>query len=125
MPALTASVRRFDPLGTSISLFSLTNLTSGISMDRYFGWLTGWEEWVAYYSTAPRHRGKVGLTRGKPPAIVCLLRRANHRQSSGERALPTTDGTTMDSKYSKHQQNIIRNYYENRDSISLQRLSEL
>lgn len=31
----------------------------------------------------------------------------------------------MDSKYSKHQQNIIRNYYENRDSISLQRLSEL
>jgi hypothetical protein len=31
----------------------------------------------------------------------------------------------MDSKYSKHQQNIIRNYYDNRDSISLQRLSEL
>ena len=31
----------------------------------------------------------------------------------------------MDSKYSKHQQNIIRNYYENRESISLQRLSEL
>ena len=31
----------------------------------------------------------------------------------------------MDKKYSKHQQRIIRNYYENRDSISLQRLSEL
>jgi hypothetical protein len=31
----------------------------------------------------------------------------------------------MDKKYSKHQQKIIRNYYENRDSISLQRLSEL
>jgi hypothetical protein len=31
----------------------------------------------------------------------------------------------MDKKYSKHQQNIIRNYYENRESISLQRLSEL
>ena len=31
----------------------------------------------------------------------------------------------MDQKYTKHQQNIIRNYYENRESISLQRLSEL
>ncbi len=31
----------------------------------------------------------------------------------------------MDKKYSKHQQKIIRNYYENRESISLQRLSEL
>ena len=31
----------------------------------------------------------------------------------------------MDKKYSKHQQNIIRNYYDNRESISLQRLSEL
>jgi len=31
----------------------------------------------------------------------------------------------MDKKYSKHQQNIIKNYYENRESISLQRLSEL
>jgi len=31
----------------------------------------------------------------------------------------------MDSKYSKHQQRIIRNYYENREAISLQRLSEL
>lgn len=29
------------------------------------------------------------------------------------------------SGYSKHQQNIIRNYYENRDSISLQRAQEL
>jgi hypothetical protein len=28
-------------------------------------------------------------------------------------------------KYSKHQQKIIQNYYENRDAISLQRLSEL
>jgi len=31
----------------------------------------------------------------------------------------------MSEKFSKHQQNIIRNYYENRESISLQRLSEL
>jgi len=31
----------------------------------------------------------------------------------------------MAKKYSKHQQKIIRNYYENRDAISLQRLSEL
>jgi hypothetical protein len=31
----------------------------------------------------------------------------------------------MDKKYSKHQQRIIKNYYENRESISLQRLSEL
>jgi acetylornithine deacetylase/succinyl-diaminopimelate desuccinylase-like protein len=31
----------------------------------------------------------------------------------------------MNQKYSKHQQKIIRNYYENRDAISLQRLSEL
>jgi len=27
--------------------------------------------------------------------------------------------------YTKHQQDIIRNYYENRDSIALQRLGEL
>jgi hypothetical protein len=31
----------------------------------------------------------------------------------------------MDKNYSKHQQKIIKNYYENRDAISLQRLSEL
>jgi hypothetical protein len=31
----------------------------------------------------------------------------------------------MDQKYSKHQQKIIRNFYDNRESISLQRLSEL
>jgi hypothetical protein len=31
----------------------------------------------------------------------------------------------MDKKYTKYQQNIIKNYYENRESISLQRLSEL
>jgi hypothetical protein len=28
-------------------------------------------------------------------------------------------------EHSKHQQKIIKNYYENRDAISLQRLSEL
>lgn len=28
-------------------------------------------------------------------------------------------------KYSKYQQNIIRNYYENRDAIALQRVQEL
>lgn len=31
----------------------------------------------------------------------------------------------MDKKFSKHQQKIIKNYYDNRDAISLQRLSEL
>jgi hypothetical protein len=31
----------------------------------------------------------------------------------------------MNKNYSKHQQRIIKNYYENRDAISLQRLSEL
>jgi len=31
----------------------------------------------------------------------------------------------MNEKFSKHQQKIIRNYYDNRESISLQRLSEL
>lgn len=31
----------------------------------------------------------------------------------------------MDKKFSKHQQRIIKNYYENREAISLQRLSEL
>jgi hypothetical protein len=31
----------------------------------------------------------------------------------------------MDRKYSRHQQKIIKNYYENRAAISLQRLSEL
>jgi predicted Mrr-cat superfamily restriction endonuclease len=31
----------------------------------------------------------------------------------------------MAPQYSKHQQKIIRNYYQNRDAISLQRLQEL
>jgi hypothetical protein len=31
----------------------------------------------------------------------------------------------MDKKYSKYQQKIINNYYQNREAISLQRLSEL
>jgi hypothetical protein len=31
----------------------------------------------------------------------------------------------MVKQYSKYQQNIIKNYYDNRESISLQRLSEL
>ncbi|MEX0613292.1 MAG: hypothetical protein WD738_02475 [Pirellulales bacterium] len=31
----------------------------------------------------------------------------------------------MNKKYTKHQQKIIKNYYENREAISLQRLSEL
>ena len=31
----------------------------------------------------------------------------------------------MNQKYTKHQQKIIKNYYENREAISLQRLSEL
>lgn len=31
----------------------------------------------------------------------------------------------MGREYSKHQQKIIKNYYDNREAISLQRLSEL
>jgi hypothetical protein len=31
----------------------------------------------------------------------------------------------MEKSYTKHQQKIIKNYYENKDAISLQRLSEL
>jgi hypothetical protein len=31
----------------------------------------------------------------------------------------------VDKKYTRHQQRIIKNYYENRAAISLQRLSEL
>lgn len=31
----------------------------------------------------------------------------------------------MDKKHTKHQQRIIKNYYNNREAISLQRLSEL
>lgn len=31
----------------------------------------------------------------------------------------------MGKEYSKHQQKIIKNYYDNREAISLQRLSEL
>jgi hypothetical protein len=31
----------------------------------------------------------------------------------------------MDKKYTRHQQKIIKNYYEHREAISLQRLSEL
>ena len=31
----------------------------------------------------------------------------------------------QDRQYSKHQRQIIKNYYENREAISLQRLSEL
>ncbi|TWU30377.1 hypothetical protein [Bythopirellula polymerisocia] len=31
----------------------------------------------------------------------------------------------MGKDYSKHQQKIIKNYYDNKDAISLQRLSEL
>lgn len=31
----------------------------------------------------------------------------------------------MAKEYSKHQQKIIKNYYDNRDAISLQRLGEL
>lgn len=31
----------------------------------------------------------------------------------------------MDKKFTKHQQKIIKNYYDNREAISLQRLSEL
>jgi hypothetical protein len=33
--------------------------------------------------------------------------------------------TAMNKNYTKHQQKIIKNYYDNRDAISLQRLSEL
>ena len=39
--------------------------------------------------------------------------------------MPPSWESSMNKKYSKHQQKIIKNYYENREAISLQRLSEL
>ena len=39
--------------------------------------------------------------------------------------MPPSWKFSMNKKYSKHQQKIIKNYYENREAISLQRLSEL
>jgi hypothetical protein len=35
------------------------------------------------------------------------------------------DRTKMAKEFSKYQQKVIKNYYDNRDAISLQRLSEL
>jgi hypothetical protein len=37
----------------------------------------------------------------------------------------TVLSTAMTKNFTKHQQKIIKNYYDNRDAISLQRLSEL
>ena len=61
-----------------------------------------------------------------------LLYRADRRRekaAAGEHSAAVCsrrmDSAAMDKKYSKHQQKIIKNYYENRESISLQRLSEL
>ncbi len=44
-----------------------------------------------------------------------------------DRDYSTTPGETRDpvTNYSKYQQNIIRNYYDNRDTIALQRAQEL
>jgi hypothetical protein len=72
---------------------------------------------VAYYSTAPIDRGKVAVK------IANLAAREQLAGPLGFQALCFR--LLMDKKYSKHQQNIIRNYYDNRESISLQRLSEL
>ena len=47
------------------------------------------------------------------------------RGNRGLRESLTMKMTAMDSKFSKHQQKIIKNYYNNREAISLQRLSEL
>ena len=64
---------------------------------------------VAYYSTAPSRRPK-----RRPAAGTRCCRRFFQ------------DGTIpWTKKFSKHQQKIIKNYYDNRESISLQRLSEL
>jgi hypothetical protein len=38
---------------------------------------------------------------------------------------PNSSTPKMDKNYSRHQQRIIKDYYKNRDAISLQRLSEL
>jgi hypothetical protein len=43
----------------------------------------------------------------------------------GQRTSPVQEACHVVTKYSKHQQNIIRNYYENRDAIALQRVQEL
>jgi hypothetical protein len=54
------------------------------------------------------------LARGRPPARRRLL------------VLHLGDETlSMGKEFSKYQQKVIQNYYDNRDAISLQRLGEL
>jgi len=57
--------------------------------------------------------GKMGC-----PAAARLLRNSTP-------ILPRSQPVPMPGKFSKHQQKIIKNYYDNREAISLQRLSEL
>src|SRR5262245_9572903 len=99
MPALIASLRKLAPWGTSISFFSLMNLTIGMELDRNRG-LRG-TTISAYFINVPR------LPWGAKTEKIAT--RTQH----------------MDKKFTKHQQKIIKNYYENREAISLQRLSEL
>src|SRR5438477_11912118 len=50
-----------------------------------------------------------------------------YRAKDGAQSRAPRRITTMstDRKFTKHQQRIVKNYYENREAISLQRLSEL
>jgi hypothetical protein len=72
----------------------------------------------------PKHRPLAGTI----PAVAKAFRfREDHsspRASTGA-AKPLTRRANPVAERSKHQQKIIKNYYENREAISLQRLSEL
>lgn len=63
------------------------------------------------------------------PAGTRLPRRGNLGKITGSLCparLPFSGGESkIVAKHSKHQQRIIKNYYDNREAISLQRLSEL
>lgn len=72
----------------------------------------------------PRANGKTALI------LMCSRdpRDRRDRRSSGSRlSAPNLRPPTspMAKHYSKYQQRIIKNYYDNREAISLQRLSEL
>jgi predicted Mrr-cat superfamily restriction endonuclease len=59
-------------------------------------------------------------------ARICNLPRQKQRAKTGyQPTFVRQVNSPMDKKFSKHQQRIIKNYYENREAISLQRLSEL
>jgi hypothetical protein len=49
----------------------------------------------------------------------------DHRDAKGSLATKNIHGERAVAERSKYQQKIIKNYYDNREAISLQRLSEL